>query len=409
MFLKSNDGTELKPLLNLFVLLYADDTILMSESRQGLQNALDALFDYCKYWKLEVNREKTKVMIFHKRKKSETLRFDSTVLEVVDSFRYLGVEFSRTGSFAKGKKYAFDKAQKALFSLLQSARRKNFPIDVLLDLYQKMVIPVLLYGCEIWGHEKLDIIEKLHIKSLKYILHLNRSTMSSQVYGESGIFPILLDVKVRMIRFWADLVKPSSPKLASKVYNIFHDLYSAGEFMSPWITQIKQTLIESGLECVWETRRFTNKNSLCSIIRKELKTKMATEWKVTLDNSSKCLFYKNYKPRLVLEPFFQNLPERFAIALVKFRCNNHKLPIEQGRKFGIPREDRVCRKCNMNVVGDEFHLIMECPAYLVERLQYVPRRFRLIKSTYNFCKLMGDKSKQVNLKLAKFLIATGAV
>ena len=48
------------------------------------------------------------------------------------------------------------------------------------------------------------------------------------------------------------------------------------------------------------------------------------------------------------------LPERFVLALVKFRCNNHKLPIEQGRKFGIAREERFCTKCNMNSVGDEF-------------------------------------------------------
>ena len=38
-----------------------------------------------------------------------------------------------------------------------------------------MGLPVMLYGCEIWGHENLNIIEKLYLKSLKYILHLKRS------------------------------------------------------------------------------------------------------------------------------------------------------------------------------------------------------------------------------------------
>ena len=76
---------ELQSMLKLFVLLYADDTILMSESRHGLQKALDALSVYCQMWKLEVNVDKTKVMIFHKKKRREVLSFNGNVLEIVDT------------------------------------------------------------------------------------------------------------------------------------------------------------------------------------------------------------------------------------------------------------------------------------------------------------------------------------
>ena len=54
--------------LNFFLLLYADDTILLAESAQGLQNALDSLYSYCKMWRPEVNTDKTKVMIISNRK-----------------------------------------------------------------------------------------------------------------------------------------------------------------------------------------------------------------------------------------------------------------------------------------------------------------------------------------------------
>ena len=214
-----------------------------------------------------MNVKKTKVMIFHRRKQTHVFKFNGLALDVVDSFRYLGVEFSRTGNFAKGKKYSFDKGQRALFSLLQTARRKSLPTDVLLDLYKKMVIPVMLYGCEVWGHENIGILEKLHLKSLKYILHLNRSTMSSQVFGESGCFPIVLDIKVRMIGFWADIVHSSSEKITNKMYKIVYNLYCSGEFMSTWISSIKQILENSGLEFVWETHRFSSKASLCNLVR----------------------------------------------------------------------------------------------------------------------------------------------
>ena len=41
------------------VLMYADDLVLMSTSKEGLQKCLDDLNIYCKKWKLKVNTDKT--------------------------------------------------------------------------------------------------------------------------------------------------------------------------------------------------------------------------------------------------------------------------------------------------------------------------------------------------------------
>ena len=50
--------------LQLFVLLYADDTILLSESPDDLQYLLDIFSTYCKEWHFKVNSKKTKVVLF---------------------------------------------------------------------------------------------------------------------------------------------------------------------------------------------------------------------------------------------------------------------------------------------------------------------------------------------------------
>ena len=52
--------------LHIFTLLYADDAVLFAHSKNGLQNMLDKLSIYCNRWKLKVNTEKTKIMIFEK-------------------------------------------------------------------------------------------------------------------------------------------------------------------------------------------------------------------------------------------------------------------------------------------------------------------------------------------------------
>ena len=52
----------------LFTLLYADDTIVLAQSENELQLALDALSVYCERWFLRVNTDKTKVVIFSRGK-----------------------------------------------------------------------------------------------------------------------------------------------------------------------------------------------------------------------------------------------------------------------------------------------------------------------------------------------------
>jgi hypothetical protein len=43
---------------------YADDTVIMAESREDLQAQLNVFGGYCKKWKLKVNAEKAKIFIF---------------------------------------------------------------------------------------------------------------------------------------------------------------------------------------------------------------------------------------------------------------------------------------------------------------------------------------------------------
>ena len=54
--------------VKLFSLLYADDTIILSETEADMQYALAIFEKYCHHWKLKVNLPKTQEIIFCKRK-----------------------------------------------------------------------------------------------------------------------------------------------------------------------------------------------------------------------------------------------------------------------------------------------------------------------------------------------------
>ena len=100
--------------------MYADDITICSESAEGLQQALDALSDYCDKWSLRV--DKTKVVVFSARgkiRKMPTIKYKGRSLEVVFEFRYLGVCFNYNNKF--------NVAQKSLYGLLKKCRKLMLP------------------------------------------------------------------------------------------------------------------------------------------------------------------------------------------------------------------------------------------------------------------------------------------
>ena len=64
-------------------------TVILAESAVELQNALNEFKMYCSNWKLNVNVEKTKILVFSKGPMLKTkLYCDDFVLENVKEFKY---------------------------------------------------------------------------------------------------------------------------------------------------------------------------------------------------------------------------------------------------------------------------------------------------------------------------------
>jgi len=81
--------------IRLFILLYADDTVIFSQTLDELQKSLESFEAYCKLWKLEFNVIKTKIVVFSKRKVTNCseIKIFNSAIEIQDSYTYLGIFF----------------------------------------------------------------------------------------------------------------------------------------------------------------------------------------------------------------------------------------------------------------------------------------------------------------------------
>ena len=136
------------------------------------------------------------------------------------------------------------------------------PFDLQIELFEKTIKPILLYGSEIWGYGNVNVLERIQLKFLKYIFKFKKSTPSYMIYGETGVLPLSVHIKHRVITFWARLIEninsDEPTKLSSKVYIFLRKLHIDNKVKSLWIENVKQYLCETGFSGIWYIESFSN-------------------------------------------------------------------------------------------------------------------------------------------------------
>ena len=171
-----------------------------------------------------------------------------------------------------------------------------------------------------------------------------------------------------MVKFWMKMIIGSDKKLSYKMYNVCRLL---DEYL-PWLSKIKEILYSCGLYAIWDYNIPVNPQWLSKTVKLKLKDIYLSEWRQSVDLSSKCYLYRIYKNDIKLEDYLVTLPSSLRINLCKFRTVNHNLPVETGRYRNIPRHLRYCTICNKNVLCDEFHIIFVCKELQSYRRKYLP-------------------------------------
>ena len=131
--------------ISIYLLLFADDAVLISDSKEGLQRSLNQFENYFKKWNLTINISKTKVMICSKggRLPDEHFTLNGEELELVGEFNYLGFLITSGGSVQKAINLLADKAVRSMGMLFSIIKHIQIPFKMLMQLFDTYVKSIL--------------------------------------------------------------------------------------------------------------------------------------------------------------------------------------------------------------------------------------------------------------------------
>lgn len=408
-------------------LLYADDLVLLSESKSGLQNCLTKLGSYTKKWKLNINLKKSKVLLFGTPTQrhahlSSNWSFENITLEQVDEYCYLGITLHFSGNFKRTQKILYSKAIRAYHCLFKSfSNMENVPIKLLLKLFSSTIVPVLLYSCEVWGPYLLgkihsfatfktkifkltNDIERLHLKFCKRILGVHAKSTNLAVYGELGRAPLIIQIATLITKYWFRTKSPTfTDTLAGEAARVCMDFNLQPILFTKYLLQL----------CNIEVSNFKNfvippeeQGNFCHYLRNKLHELYTDYWKEQIQqggNSGKLRVFKKLKINFGFENYLSEIHNsKHRQAVTKLRISAHRLPVETGRYSNVLYSDRICKHCDLGGVGNEQHFLTSCTntkftdlrRVFIENLCKINNTFKSFNAQdlFNYLMFMQDKS-----------------
>ncbi len=158
--------------VHVWLLLFADDLVLISESEVGLQQLLNTLQQFCNERGLIMNVAKTKAMVFNFVNPCQKFVFKGDVIEKVQTFKYLGILLETTLNLDNAMEHLAAATRCSLFALnCCCAELRIMDVKLRYNLFNMLVRSRTIYVCEVWvDSKKIKAIEVMYRGFFKSLL-----------------------------------------------------------------------------------------------------------------------------------------------------------------------------------------------------------------------------------------------
>jgi len=221
---KEGDGGVRVGEVDVPILLFADDMVLMAEGELELEQLVGKVTEYCETWHLEVNVSKTKVMVVSKDGSHVArVRYGHEELECVQKYPYLGTLFTADGRWEVEIEKRRQAGRAALCALnKQVVWNKRVSLKVKKCIFEAMVKSRLMYGGDVWWPGKKDIgkLETVQNDFIRWVTGFTRQDrMSARVLRKKVEMVSVEDsLCTKRLDWLGRLIRMSGNRLVSRVW-----------------------------------------------------------------------------------------------------------------------------------------------------------------------------------------------
>ena len=276
----------------------ADDVACISTSLLQLQRMLDICFDYSRRWRFQFNAGKSSILQFSPNLRDNGVIYPWCIgnerIPIATNYTHLGVDINSNLNSSERIMNCCRKRRNSFFALNGISSKSTNP-EVLVKLYKTIILPSVLYGCEIWGRVKasdLALLNKLQHFIVKRILDLPKLTRSDMCQSLVGLFPIAAYIDQRKLMFLQKLCTMkmfylSKDIFVRRLFSYFID-YNHNHFgFIPDIVDIlsKYDLNQYLLDYISDGQ-FPGKMEWKVIVRNAVSEKQIFDWNIRINNDT---------------------------------------------------------------------------------------------------------------------------
>jgi hypothetical protein len=386
--------------------MYADDLVLISRTKEGLQCQIDNLHKYCEKWKLSINIKKTKSMVFNRGNNLIKTSFNvgGSSIENVKNFTYLGFTIStKNCSFQNTINDLSLKANRAVFAIKTKMKLSQLPLKLAKKIFQSQVVPILLYGSEVWGpYMNFDYatwdkskIERVQTQFLKQILGCNFQTSNDMARADTGSRPLINAIIKRFISYTKNIHSRKSALCYDSI------IFEAENSELPNFCSFNKNFDLDIQELLKKSKGDVNK--ICD-------GNYDRFWGGKIIQSTKAASFIKFKTNISIEPHLVlNFSMKHKKAISRFRLSNHPLMIEKGRHLKIDKHERKCYFCKDKIENEE-HFLVNCPLYSPQRkvLEDICietcTKYEDLTQEQKFIYLMTNENENTTKALGKYIV-----
>ncbi|KAL4100675.1 hypothetical protein QTP88_020709 [Uroleucon formosanum] len=151
------DGRKMEICGERVILAYADDIVVMGETRDEVMNTASKLLKASKTIGLRVNEEKTKyLMVARRSPNTDHITVDDYSFKKVEVFKYLGVNINSNNDMHEEINDRIACGNRCYYSIMRLLKSKLLSRNSKTLLYHSYLRPIITYASETWSLTKGD-------------------------------------------------------------------------------------------------------------------------------------------------------------------------------------------------------------------------------------------------------------